>query len=846
MKTSKNIKRLVFSVTFLLNVTLLFALFLGTSSIAIVYAQEADSYIDKIYSTATINDDFCDRSIIVVMDESNSQITTESTQQNDIVKNNFIFDNIGVKEIRDLTALPSDNVVRTSSNRIVTDGEMIRQHLSTITFRQILHIQLEVASKQNVLDTVRQLQQVEGIRYVGPNMFYEDMTPTPNDLRLAEQWALIGDTGIGSTGAWGITPGSRTVRVGVIDSGIAQHDDFVLTNEYGVVIHSNVDRDAGWDFFNNNGITDDDNNGHGTSSAGVVGAMGNNGIGVTGVAQQVTLVPLQTRSSGTSHSAAAMVEAVTHARNLWNTDQRISILTMSIGGFGLNTEMRDVIETYQGLFVWSAGNNGDNLDNFINIASFNLPNLIAVGGHNRARTRSIWNTTQSSSFGNAVDVYAPGGHQGVAATENMLTTTIGNNYRFFNGTSAAAPHVAGVAALMLSINPTLTAAQLKTGIINSATVDNNFATPAGIQTARLLCATSAVASATFTTNISGNNATITGVRSGAILMSAIIIPEVVNERTVTQISNSAFSNQTQLTQITIPSTVTHIGSDAFKNTNHASIYLTGRTKAPSTFNINWNSSVNPVYLNGNLCLHTSSVTTVSLNDTQHGNLCNDCRTVISKSLHSKYTSGNWEYCHDCSYSKYIGHTHSYTHTWLSLRQHQSSCSCGDIRIRPHIVSGDWNGIGYATCLDCGGPAELGMVMFGVLPRTIESLSSIYIQEYFGNGSLILSNGVIVLSDIDLEAYYRGTLVLLDVYDVDNYHDHDRDECSSECIDCDNHCHDCLNCESYCHDCVDCDDVYIYDDRRKTLYVPNIRREHDYLKDSVKQTRNYLRTNSRLM
>src|SRR5690554_4861237 len=112
MKTSKNIKRLVFSVTFLLNVTLLFALFLGTSSIAIVYAQEADSYIDKIYSTATINDDFCDRSIIVVMDESNSQITTESTQQNDIVKNNFIFDNIGVKEIRDLTALPSDNVVR--------------------------------------------------------------------------------------------------------------------------------------------------------------------------------------------------------------------------------------------------------------------------------------------------------------------------------------------------------------------------------------------------------------------------------------------------------------------------------------------------------------------------------------------------------------------------------------------------------------------------------------------------------------------------------------------------------------------------------------------------------------
>jgi hypothetical protein len=265
---------------------------------------------------------------------SHSQIVTETTSQNSILLDNTIFSDIGVIEIRDLTALPSENTARTNTLGLTaTDIKAIREHLESITFRQILHIILDVECKQNVLDVVELLQQVEGIRYVGPNIYYEITTVNPNDpdFRNGNQWALNGTNGINAPGAWGITTGSRAVRVGIIDSGIARHPD----------LDANIDFTSGGDFYNiapNNipGPLRPDTDGHGTESASVVGAVGNNGIGVTGVAQQVTLVPLQTGYGG-SHPREARADAVRHARDLWNTNQRISILT---------TWIPDIIHNY--------------------------------------------------------------------------------------------------------------------------------------------------------------------------------------------------------------------------------------------------------------------------------------------------------------------------------------------------------------------------------------------------------------------------------------------------------------------------------------------------------------------
>lgn len=183
--------------------------------------------------------------------------------------------------------------------------------------------------------------------------------------------------------------------------------------------------------------------------------------------------------------------------------------------------------------------------------------------------------------------------------------------------------------------------------------------------------------------------------------SAIVVPSDINGQSVITINNSAFANQTQMTHITIPSTIVNIGSAAFKNTNNAPIYLQGRAKAPITFNLNWNSSANPVYLNGTLCTH-SSKNIVELNATQHGDVCNDCRTVISTSSHNKYKIGEWEYCHDCSYSKYVGHTHTYSGPYIPAGDagHLVSCSCGATSVQAHIAGLHEPGDRYVNCMRC--------------------------------------------------------------------------------------------------------------------------------------------------
>ncbi len=148
-----------------------------------------------------------------------------------------------------------------------------------------------------------------------------------------------------------------------------------------------------------------------------------------------------------------------------------------------------------------------------------------------------------------------------------------------------------------------------------------------------------------------------------------------NGKSVTAIGTSAFADQATIPQITIPASVTKINKDAFDSTNNIPIYLNGRTSVPTTYDINWNSSENPVYFNGILCTHIYK-STIKLNATQHGDLCNHCKTVINKMNHRMYTSGEWEYCYECSYSRHIYHTHSYTYTFVNGTAHLKVCNCG--------------------------------------------------------------------------------------------------------------------------------------------------------------------------
>jgi len=432
----------------------------GLSDSAIVQNQRRRD--EKVYTVISDEDVICYNSIIVVMDENLSNFSSSMSNNSSDVLNSFygMFSQIGATSIVDLAAAPTVSnysMSRNGNGAQEVNMAALEEHFNYNPFQSILHIGLNTECRQNVIDTVRTVEGMAGVIYVGPNRMETGLNANPNDPRLSEQWGLIGSNGINARGAWGITPGSRNVSVGVIDSGIQSHND----------LNANVDFNRGGDFYNrySNGNPRrpqrEDIGGHGTSTAGVIGAVGDNGIGISGVAQRVTMVPMQTafdtRGAG-NHWTNDMISAITYARNAWGTSRQIEILNFSISGFGTNTAMVYPISRFPGLFVWSAGNHGDNIDNFANASQFRLPNLISVGAHDQNLNRRSY-----SGFGaNSVDIFAPSG---------ILSTYTNNRFRNYTGTSSSAPMVAGVAALMQSIRPDLTAATKRRLIMNAVDRD---------------------------------------------------------------------------------------------------------------------------------------------------------------------------------------------------------------------------------------------------------------------------------------------------------------------------------------------------------------------------------------
>ena len=299
------------------------------------------------------------------------------------------------------------------------------------------------------------------------------LSTTPNDPQYSSQWGL---GAIKAPQAWDVTTGnaastpmSQRVMVGVIDSGVADHPD-LAGNVYWELARDFYHGTAGKD-----AVTDDliyKNNrtpsSHGTSVAGIIGAKGNNGTGVSGVCWNVAIVPMQvliTEGEGKGKfDNSAILSAINYA-----IEKKIPILNCSFGGYGTSTGYDRAIENYKGLLVCSAGNEKKNTDVNSHLPS-GLPydHIISVAA---TKANSVYLADENdwdydgdgnpngSNYGvTTVDIAAPG----TTITTTAHTGVDPSGYvTDFCGTSAAAPFVSGVAALILSVRPDLPSTHLK-------------------------------------------------------------------------------------------------------------------------------------------------------------------------------------------------------------------------------------------------------------------------------------------------------------------------------------------------------------------------------------------------
>jgi len=527
------------------------------------YAAVVD---DDVVCRATIDDNFEDNKILLTLKPEYSKFNKLSSGLEE-----KLFE-LGGIQIDNLTEFPA-SYVRADGTLNPKTAPSLTEYYKTTPFKQILAITLNKADKQYVLDTIKQIEMLDEIFCAYPNMI-EELEYVPSDALYSNQWALNSTQGIHAQDAWDITRGASTVRVGVIDTGIASHND----------LNANVVQ--GKDFHNDNLITSDDDSGHGTGVAGIIGAISNS-QGISGIAPNTTIVPLQTSywdegRKNYLNTTEARTKAIQYAIDLWeNTSTRISVLNHSIGGFGTNIKLLSYISNYPGLFVWGAGNDGYNVDDYADISKFKLANLISVGAIDKNDERSVWHSSQSSNYGINVDIYAPGG-EGISSdySKNIVTTSnLNNGYCAFYGTSAATPHVTGVAALMLSINHDLTGAQLKEILLNNAD-DINITIPDGnkqsVKKLNAFKSVKAVKPVLFETNYAGN--IITGLNYTP--SGELTIPDEINGKMITAIGENVFYNCTDLTRIIIPASVTSIGAQAFYGcSNLGKVIILNKSKA---------------------------------------------------------------------------------------------------------------------------------------------------------------------------------------------------------------------------------------------------------------------------
>jgi len=318
--------------------------------------------------------------------------------------------------------------------------------------------------------TLRSLRNNRDVEYAEPNYILHAYA-IPNDPRFDSLWGMhntgqtggVADADIDAPEAWDLQTGGNVI-IAVVDTGVDyNHSDLSdnIWNNSGEIPNNGRDDDGngfvddvrGWDFANNDNNPMDDND-HGTHLSGIIAASGNDGNGVVGVNWSARIMPLKFMDRTGAGTSADAIAAIDYA-----VANGAQVINASWGGGPFSTAMFNVISAANDagvLFVAAAGNESNNNDRTPSYpADYDLPNVISVAATDDADTLAGF-----SNFGaNSVDLGAPG--------VSILSTVRNNGYASLNGTSMAAPYVAGVAALVVAESPNISISALRAALLDN-------------------------------------------------------------------------------------------------------------------------------------------------------------------------------------------------------------------------------------------------------------------------------------------------------------------------------------------------------------------------------------------
>jgi subtilisin family serine protease len=349
---------------------------------------------------------------------------------------------------------------------------------------------LHVPIGSDILSIVQEYASCPDVVYTEPNgMASPD--GFPNDANFSKQWGLHNtgqmilnnisgtpDADIDAPEAWDIETGSPDVVIAIIDSGIDYtHPDLAanIWNNTDEIPGNGIDDDhngyiddiRGWDFYyNDSNVTD--GHGHGTMCAGVAGAVADNGIGIAGVAYNCKIMPVRIANASYYNTWAMIVAGIKYA-----VDNGVDVISMSLGTYSPPSILRDAVNyAYgKGVFMCAAASNANISNKRYPAAYENVTGVAATNQNDERCSPADWGPGNGSNYGDWVDIAAPGNliystepsyhYLGERYINPYTGKNFSQNYDWDWGTSYSTPMVAGVAALLLSKDPSLTPDQVK-------------------------------------------------------------------------------------------------------------------------------------------------------------------------------------------------------------------------------------------------------------------------------------------------------------------------------------------------------------------------------------------------